>query len=38
MYNIQNWEGILGAPGRVNILCLMHDTSLCQLDAIITNY
>ena len=23
-------EVVLGAPDRVNILCLMHDTRLCQ--------
>ena len=26
------WEVVLGAPNRVNIPCLMHDTCLCQID------
>ena len=30
--NIQN-----GAPDRVDIPCLMHDTRLCQLDVKMTN-
>ena len=30
-------EVIQGAPDRVNIPCLMHDTCLCQLDAKMTN-
>ena len=25
-----------GAPDRINILCLMHDTRLCQLDVKMT--
>ena len=29
---ISKWEVALGAPDRVNIPCLMHDTRLCQLD------
>ena len=28
---------VLGAPDRVNIPCLLHDTHLCQLDVKITN-
>ena len=28
---------VLGAPDRVNIPCLMHDTRLCQLDVKMTN-
>ena len=28
---------VLGAPDRVNIPCLMHDTRLCQLDVQMTN-
>ena len=31
------WEVVLGAPDRVNIPCLMHDTRLCQLDVKMTN-
>ena len=31
------WEVVLGAPNRVNIPCLMHDTCLCQIDVKITN-
>ena len=34
---ISNWEVALGAPDRVNIPCLMHDTRLCQLDVKMTN-
>ena len=30
-------EVVLGAPDRVNIPCLMHDTRLCQLDVKMTN-
>ena len=26
------WGVVLGAPDRVNIPCLMHDTRLCQFD------
>ena len=26
------WEVVLGAPDRVNIPCLMHDTYFCELD------
>ena len=26
------WEVVIGAPDKVNIHCLMHDTRLCQLD------
>ena len=29
---ISKWELVVGAPDRVNIPCLMHDTCLCQLD------
>ena len=25
------WEVVLGAPDRVNIACVMHDTRLCQI-------
>ena len=32
-----NWEGILGAPDRVIIPCLMHDTRFYQLDVKMTN-
>ena len=35
--NIPIWEVVLGAPDRVNIPCLMHDTRLCQLDVKMTN-
>ena len=28
---------MLGAPNRVNIPCLMHDTRLCQIDVKMTN-
>ena len=28
--NYPKWELVLGAPDRVNIPCLMHDTRLCQ--------
>ena len=31
------WKVVLGAPDKVNIPYLMHDTSLCQLDVIMTN-
>ena len=34
---ISNKEVVLGAPDRVNIPCLMHDTRLCQLDVKMTN-
>ena len=34
---ISKWEVVLGAPDRVNIPCLMHDTRLCQLDVKMTN-
>ena len=35
---ISKWEVVLGAPDRVNIPCLMHDTRarLCQLDVSMT--
>ena len=28
---------VLGAPDRVNIPCLIHDTHLCQIDDKMTN-
>ena len=31
------WEVVLGAPDKVNIPCLMHDTCLFQLDVEISN-
>ena len=34
---ISKWEVVLGAPERVNIPCLMHDTRLCQYDVKMTN-
>ena len=34
---ISVWEVVLGAPDRVNILCLVHDTRLCQLDVKMSN-
>ena len=34
---ISEWEVVLGAPDRVNIPCLMHDTSLCHLAVIMPN-
>ena len=34
---IYEWEMVLGAPDRVNIPCLMHDTHLCQIDFKMTN-
>ena len=37
LYKIQNGSYILGAPDRVSIPCLMHDTRLCQLDVKMTN-
>ena len=27
---ISKWEVVKGAPDRVNIPCLMHDTRLCM--------
>ena len=33
---IIQWEVVLGAPDRVNIPCLKHDTRLCQIDATLT--
>ena len=33
---ISKWEVVLGAPNRVKIHCLMHDTCLCQLDVKMT--
>ena len=30
-------EVVLGAPDRVNIACLMHDTRLCQMNVTMTN-
>ena len=29
---ISEWEVVLGAPDRINIPCLMHDTRLCRVD------
>ena len=29
---ISEWEVAQGAPDRVNIPCLMHDTCLCHID------
>ena len=34
---ISKREVALGAPDRVNIPCLMHDTRICQLDVKMTN-
>ena len=34
MFNIQM---VVGAPDRVNITCLGHDTRLCQIDVNMTN-
>ena len=34
---ISEWKVVLGAPDRVNIPCLVHDTCLCQLDDKMTN-
>ena len=34
---LSKWEVVLGAPDRVNIPCLFHDTRLCQLDVKMTN-
>ena len=31
------YEVVLGAPDRVNIPCLMHNTRLCQTDVKMTN-
>ena len=36
-FKLSKWEVVLGAPYRVNIPCLMHDTCLCQLDVKMTN-
>ena len=33
---IFNYEAVLGAPERVNIPFLMHDTCLCQIDVKMT--
>ena len=35
--NIQMRSGTIGAPDRVIIPCLMHDTRPCQLDVKMTN-
>ena len=36
---LSKWEVVQGAPDRVNIPCLMHDTHLCQIDVKMTyNY
>ena len=29
---ISEWQVVQGDPDRVTILCLMHDTHLCQFD------
>ena len=34
---ISKWEVVLGAPDRVNIPRLMHDTRLCQMNDTMTN-
>ena len=36
-FKMSKWEVVPGAPDRVNIPCLMHDTCLCQLDVKMTN-
>ena len=36
-FESSKWEVVLGAPDRVNIPCLMHDTRLCQIDVKMTN-
>ena len=35
---ISKREVVLGAPDRVNIPCLTHDTCLCQIDLIMAQY
>ena len=34
---LSKWEVVLGAPDRVNIPCLVHDTRLCQINVKITD-
>ena len=34
---VSEWEVVLGATERLNIPCLMHDTSLCHIDDKMTN-
>ena len=34
---ISQWEVVLGAPDRVNIPCLIHDTRLCQYEVKMTH-
>ena len=34
---ISKWELVRGAPDRVNIPCLMHDTLPCQVDVKFTS-
>ena len=34
---ISRWKVALGAPDRINITFILHDTRLCQLDVKITN-
>ena len=34
---IYKWGVVLGAPDRVNIPCLVHNTHLCQCDVKMTN-
>ena len=36
-FKISKWEVVLGAPDKVNIPCLMHDTRLCHKDVKVTN-
>ena len=36
MDKTSKWEVVLGAPDKVNITCLMHDTRLRQLDVKMT--
>ena len=36
-FKLAKWEVVLGAPDRVNIPCLMHDTRLSQIDVKMTN-
>ena len=34
---ISEWEGVVGAPDRVNIPWFMHDDRLCQMDVNMRN-
>ena len=36
-YKISKLEVVLGAPDRVNIPCLMHDTRICLIYIALTN-